>query len=50
MMAKIYERLLIKGSKNFSDVPENLKSQVLELLDRDGWTVNADGTVSRKDG
>jgi hypothetical protein len=31
-MAVIYATLIIKGKKNFSDVPERIKEQVKEVL------------------
>lgn len=31
-MAIIYATLIVKGKKNFSDVPERIKEQVKELL------------------
>ena len=32
MMAMAYATLIIKGKKNFSDVPDRLKDQVREIL------------------
>ncbi|MEG1779321.1 MAG: CD1375 family protein [Oscillospiraceae bacterium] len=34
-MAKIYYELIKKGLKTINDVPEKLKKQVQELLDKD---------------
>lgn len=31
-MAVVYATLIIKGKKNFSDVPERIKEQVKEIL------------------
>ena len=31
-MAVIYATLIVKGKKNFSDVPEKIKEQVKEVL------------------
>lgn len=31
-MAMIYATLIIKGKKNFADVPEKIKGQVKEIL------------------
>ncbi len=31
-MAVIYATLIVKGKKNFSDVPERIKEQVKEVL------------------
>ena len=32
-MAKIYASLILKGLKTIDDVPENLREEVLRLLD-----------------
>ena len=32
MMAMVYTSLIIKGKKNFADVPARLKEQVKEIL------------------
>jgi hypothetical protein len=32
-MAKIYAALILKGLKTIDDVPENLREEVLRLLD-----------------
>ena len=48
-MAKVYEDLLIKGIKNFNQVPKSLQKQVKELLDADGYIINPDGTVTKKE-
>ena len=31
-MAKVYATLIIKGKKNFADVPERIKEQVRQIL------------------
>jgi len=31
-MAKVYATLIIKGKKNFADVPEKIKEQVRQIL------------------
>jgi len=31
-MAKVYAILIIKGKKNFADVPERIKEQVRQIL------------------
>ncbi len=31
-MAKVYAILIIKGKKNFADVPEGIKEQVRQIL------------------
>lgn len=36
-MAKIYADLIMKGKKTIDDVPEKLKSQVLEILKAAGY-------------
>lgn len=32
-MAIVYATLIVKGAKNFADVPERLKEQVREILE-----------------
>jgi len=31
-MAKVYATLIIKGKKNYADVPEKIKEQVRQIL------------------
>ncbi len=31
-MARIYEELIVKGKKNFADVPARIKEQVKQVL------------------
>ena len=44
-MAHVYASLIIKGRKTIDDVPENLKEEVIQILDEKGY--NPDG--SKKD-
>lgn len=41
-MAHIYASLIIKGRKAINDVPENLKEEVIQILDEKGY--NPDGS------
>ena len=36
-MAKVYANLIMKGKKKLSDVPDNLKQEVIEILTEQGW-------------
>lgn len=36
MLAMLYSTYIISGDKKFSDVPEMLKAQVTEILEREG--------------
>lgn len=36
-MAKVYANLIMKGKKKLSDVPDNLKQEVIEILTEHGW-------------
>lgn len=47
-MAKVYANLCEKGAINYNKVPENLKKQVREIIENDGFTINPDGSVVMK--
>ena len=36
-MSKVYADLIMKGRKKLSDVPDNLKQEVIEILTEHGW-------------
>lgn len=36
-MAKVYADLIMKGRKKLSNVPENLKEEVIKILTEHGW-------------
>jgi hypothetical protein len=36
-MEKVYADLIMKGRKKLSDVPDNLKQEVIEILTEHGW-------------
>ena len=36
-MAKIYASLIMKGRKTLDDVPENLKEEVIRILEEHGF-------------
>lgn len=48
-MARIYANSCEKGLKNFNAVPAKLQDQVRELIEADGYVINADGTVTKAD-
>lgn len=48
-MAKVYCSLCIKGLRNFFDIDKKLQPDVKKLLKADGYIVNKDGTVSKKE-
>ena len=47
-MAKVYANLCANGVRNFNDIPESLKDAVRSILKSDGYTINADGTVTKE--
>lgn len=47
--AKLYSRLCEKNVKNFNDVPDNLKIDVSKLIELDGYVIDDDGTIRRKE-
>lgn len=47
-IAKVYARSCEKGTKNFNDVPENIQEEVREIILKDGYIINKDGTVEPK--
>lgn len=47
-MAHLYARLIIKGRKNFSDVPEKFKEDTKAWIEKDGYILNDDGTVTKE--
>lgn len=46
-MAVIYASLIIKGKKTFIEVPNKIKDKVRYELVAQGYTLNADGTVTK---
>ena len=42
-MAKVYASLIMKGKKKISDVPEQLKQEVIQILIDAGWVWNDEG-------
>ena len=48
-MAHLYARLIIKGRKNFSDVPEKFKEDTKTWIETDGYTLNEDGTATKNE-
>lgn len=48
-MAKVYARLCEKGEKNFFDVPENMQGKVRVIIEADGYEIEPDGTVVKKE-
>lgn len=46
-MARVYADLCKKGKKNFFKVPVSLQDEVREILEEDGYVINADGTVTK---
>lgn len=49
-MARVYANLCEKGVRNFNTVPSNLQDQVREIIEADGYVINKDGTVTKKEG
>ena len=47
-IARNFARLCEKGRKNFNDVPEELQSEVREIIESDGYVINEDGTVTKE--
>ena len=48
-MVKVYARLCEKGEKNFYDVPSNLQKKVEAVILADGYVINEDGTVTKRE-
>ncbi|RHT12769.1 hypothetical protein DW842_07275 [Ruminococcus sp. AM36-17] len=47
-MVKFYEERVINGLKKWTDVPELWNAKVIERLQKDGYVLNEDGTVTKK--
>lgn len=45
-MVKFYEERVINGLKKWTDVPELWNKKVIEKLQKDGYVLNEDGTVT----
>ena len=48
-MVKVYADLCEKGVKNFNQVPKSLQKQVRAQIEEDGYIINPDGTVTKKE-
>lgn len=46
-MAKIYAKSCELDGKNFNTVPKRIQEQVKEIIEADGYVINADGTVTK---
>ena len=46
-MVKFYEERVINGLKKWTDVPELWDKKVIEKLQKDGYVLNEDGTVTK---
>lgn len=46
-MAKIYAKSCELDGKNFNTVPKRIQEQVREIIEADGYVINADGTVTK---
>lgn len=46
-MVKFYEERVINGLKKWTDVPELWNKKVIEKLQKDGYVLNVDGTVTK---
>ena len=47
-MVRVYADLCEKGVRNFYSVPVNLQPQVRVMIERDGYIINDDGTVTKR--
>ena len=47
-MVKFYEERVINGLKKWTDVPELWNAKVIERLQKDGYVLNEDVTVTKK--
>lgn len=47
-MARIYADLCEKEVRNFYSVPASLQPQVRVIIERDGYVINDDGTVTKR--
>ena len=48
-MARIYATSCERDGKNFNDVPVSLQPKVEAIIRADGYTINEDGTVVKKE-
>lgn len=48
-MARIYATSCERDGKNFYDVPARLRPQVKKIIEDDGYVINEDGTVTKKE-
>lgn len=46
-MVNFYKKMVIRGNKKWTEVPALWNEKVKEALEADGYTLNADGTVSK---
>lgn len=46
-MAKIYAKSCELDGKNFNTIPKRIQEQVREIIEADGYVINADGTVAK---
>ena len=47
-MAKIYYRKMVRGDGfKITQVPEQWRTEVVELLHENGYVINSDGTASK---
>lgn len=46
-MVKFYEERVINGLKKWTDVPELWNKKVIEKLQKNGYVLNEDGTVTK---
>jgi len=48
-MVRVYATSCEKDGKNFYDVPLRLRPQVKAIIEEDGYQINEDGTVTKKE-
>lgn len=46
-MTNFYKKMVIRGKKKWTDVPDLWKEDVEAALKEDGYMLNEDGTVSK---
>lgn len=46
-MTNFYKKMVIRGKKKWTDVPNLWNDEVQKALKAEGYTLNSDGTVSK---
>lgn len=47
-MVALYYRYVVAGKRTVNQIPNARRDEVIAMLEANGYTINADGTVSKK--